>query len=54
MAVFNSVDIYLLEILLSLGFDGTGYWFSSLASSFQFPSQVLLIPHLEMLVFSRD
>ena len=54
MAVLNSVDIYLLELLLSLGCDGTGHWFSSLASPFQFPSQVLLISHLEMLVFSRD
>ena len=35
-AVFNSVDICLLEILLSLGFDGTGYWFSSNLSNFSF------------------
>ena len=36
VAVFNSVDICLLEILLSLGFDGPGYWLSSNLSNFSF------------------
>ena len=36
LAVFNSVDLYLLEILLSLDFGGPWSWFSSNLSSFSF------------------